>query len=240
MEVPENVAIITDGNGRWAERKEMPRREGHKQGVKTLKEITRAAGRMGISYLTVYAFSTENWKRPSWEVKFLMKLFSRTISNEILELQENDVRIKVLGRRDELSSTLIKEIDYIENKTANNEGLTLNIAFNYGGRAEIVDTAQKICRELNSEEIDEETFSKFLYNNDCPDVELLIRTGGEKRISNFLLWELAYAELYFSSTYWPDFSVEDLKEALNDFSERHRRFGALDKAGDKNVKQEDF
>jgi undecaprenyl diphosphate synthase len=225
-----------DGNGRWAKNRGLPRREGHKQGVKTLKTLTRAADKIGISHLTVYAFSTENWKRPKPEVNFLLKLFSRTIHNEIDELKENDVKINVIGRRLELPSYLKNKIEQIEKDTAQNKGLNFNIAFNYGGRAEIVDAAKKICSDLDIDSITEDSFSDYLYDIKSPEVELLIRTGGEKRISNFLLWELAYAELYFTEKFWPEFTGEDLKIACEEFSRRNRRFGTLNKAGEMDVK----
>ncbi|MGM0437462.1 MAG: isoprenyl transferase [Bacillota bacterium] len=233
MVIPKHVAIIMDGNGRWAQNKGLPRRKGHQEGVNTLKKIAKKAGEMGIDFLTVYAFSTENWKRPKKEVNFLFNLFENTIKNELDELKKNNVHINVIGRKKSLPSNLIKQIDYLEKKTAKEEDLVLNIAFNYGGRAEIVDSTKKIItKKIKSNELDEKKFSSNLYLSNIPDVELLIRTGGEKRLSNFLLWELAYAELYFTDIFWPDFSEEDLKDALKEFNQRNRRFGSLNKDGD--------
>ena len=236
MSIPKHVAIIMDGNGRWAQKKGLPRRKGHKEGVNTLKKIVKAAGEIGINYLTVYAFSTENWKRPDKEVNFLLNLFENTIKNELDELKEKNVHINVIGRKKTLPSTLVKQIEYLENETAKESDLILNIAFNYGGRAEIVDTAKKILKEkIEVEDIDEKKFSSYLYFSNIPDVELLIRTGGEKRLSNFLLWESAYAELYFTDIFWPDFSKENLEEAVDEFNQRNRRFGSLDEDGDYNA-----
>ncbi len=236
MTIPKHVAIIMDGNGRWAQKKGLPRRKGHKEGVSTLKKIAKAAGKMGINYLTVYAFSTENWKRPDKEVNFLLNLFENTIKNELDALKENDVHINIIGRKNSLPSNIVNQIEYLENKTANENDLILNIAFNYGGRAEIVDTAKKIIKnKVNVEDLDEKKFSSYLYLDSIPDVELLIRTGGEKRLSNFLLWESAYAELYFTDVYWPDFSKDNLQEAINEFHQRNRRFGSLNEDGDYNA-----
>lgn len=236
MSIPKHVAIIMDGNGRWAQKKGLPRRKGHKEGVNTLKKIVKAAGEIGINYLTVYAFSTENWKRPDKEVNFLLNLFENTIKNELDELKEKNVHINVIGRKKTLPSNIVKQIEYLENKTAKESDLILNIAFNYGGRAEIVDTAKKILKEkIEVEDIDEKKFSSYLYFSNIPDVELLIRTGGEKRLSNFLLWESAYAELYFTDIFWPDFSKENLEEAVDEFNQRNRRFGSLDEDGDYNA-----
>lgn len=236
MSIPKHVAIIMDGNGRWAQKKGLPRRKGHKEGVNTLKKIVKAAGEIGINYLTVYAFSTENWKRPDKEVNFLLNLFENTIKNELDELKEKNVHINVIGRKKTLPSNLVKQIEYLENETAKESDLILNIAFNYGGRAEIVDTAKKILKEkIEVEDIDEKKFSSYLYFSNIPDVELLIRTGGEKRLSNFLLWESAYAELYFADIFWPDFSKENLEEAVDEFNQRNRRFGSLDEDGDYNA-----
>mgnify|MGYP006273217335 CR=1 FL=1 len=236
MSIPKHVAIIMDGNGRWAQKKGLPRRKGHKEGVNTLKKIVKAAGEIGINYLTVYAFSTENWKRPDKEVNFLLNLFENTIKNELDELKEKNVHINVIGRKKTLPSNLVKQIEYLENETAKESDLILNIAFNYGGRAEIVDTAKKILKEkIEVEDIDEKKFSSYLYFSNIPDVELLIRTGGEKRLSNFLLWESAYAELYFTDIFWPDFSKENLEEAVDEFNQRNRRFGSLDEDGDYNA-----
>ena len=227
MKIPSHIAIIMDGNGRWAQKKGLPRTYGHKKGVKTLKMIVKTATEMNVSCLTVYAFSTENWKRPKNEVDFILELFASTLKNEGRELAQNSVVIKILGRRNSLPDFLLDEIKNLEMETAGNDGLQLNIAFNYGGRAEIIDTAKELLNKYNAEEINEELFTKNLYIENYPEVELLIRTGGERRLSNFLLWECAYAELYFTEKYWPDFNKEDFKNAINEYMRRDRRFGGI-------------
>jgi undecaprenyl diphosphate synthase len=239
MTTPKNIAIIMDGNGRWAEQRNKVRSDGHREGVKTLKKIVKAAANLKVKSLTVYAFSTENWKRPKAEVDFLLTLMRRTMRNEIDELLARGVKIKFLGRKNNLSKKLIEEIKYIEEKSAENTNLTLNIAFNYGGRAEIIDAAKKIASEYKIDQIDldnleENNFGEYLYSPELQNVELLIRTGGDLRLSNFLLWQSAYAELYFTEKFWPDFNEEDLKKAIRDFKNRERRFGGL-KDGDSNA-----
>lgn len=226
-----------DGNGRWAKYNGIPRREGHKKGVQTLKNIVKYTAEAEINYLTVYAFSTENWKRPKTEVNFLMQLIKKTLREEKQELIDNGVKVNFLGRKHDLPAQLIKEIKLIEQKSAKNKKLTLNIAFNYGGRAEIIDAAKNIINKFskNTEmlnKIDENIFADNLYVPNLPDVDLLIRTGGNKRISNFLLWQIAYAELYFTDQYWPDFSEKDLEAAVEEFKTRERRFGGLKNDGD--------
>lgn len=237
MVIPAHIAIIMDGNGRWAEEKGLPRREGHKAGVKALKRVTEKAGELGVSCLTVYAFSTENWKRPGSEVNFLMKLFKQTLLEQARDLFDNNVRVKVIGRREGLSKGILQSISEVEGLTADNQGLELNIAFNYGGRLEILDMIRKIITEidrgLNPDQLKVEDLDKYLYNPSYPEVELLIRTGGEKRLSNFLLWQSAYAEFYFIDKYWPDFTGDDLLEAIRVFQIRDRKFGGLNKAGGK-------
>lgn len=226
METPAHVAIIMDGNGRWAEERELPRRKGHRKGVNNLKDIVKAAKKNGIDRLTLYAFSTENWKRPGKEVDFLLRLFKQTLRKEVSELDENEVSIQIIGRRDNLPSGLITEIENAEKQTSSNKGLYLNIAFNYGGRAEIVDAVKQIvCDNKDISTLSVETFQQYLYVPQ--EVDLLIRTGGNLRVSNFLLWQIAYAELYITETYWPDFKPENLKEAIESFHNRERRFGGL-------------
>lgn len=232
MNTPQNIAIIMDGNGRWALQRNKKRSIGHKEGVKTLKKIVKAAADLNINSLTVYAFSTENWKRPKAEVDFLLTLMKRTMRNELDELLDNGVKVNFLGRKNALSSNLIKEINYIEEKSAQNIKLTLNIAFNYGGRAEIVDAARKIAEDYKNGEIEtdsftEDDFGRYLYQEELQNIELLIRTGGDLRLSNFLLWQSAYAELYFTDKFWPDFSKDDLIKAIEEFKNRERRFGGL-------------
>ncbi len=230
MKIPEHTAIIMDGNGRWARSRNRPRYYGHRQGVKALEKVVRAAADIGGKYLTVFAFSTENWKRPSSEVDFLFELLQSTVKNELNRLQKKEnIQIKVMGRRRELPRDVRQDIDRIENVSSDNSGLKLFVALNYGGRAEIIDAVRKIASRSDKdlENLDEESFRKHLYIPELPDVDLLIRTGGEKRISNFMLWRLSYSELYFTSTLWPDFSGDDLKKAYSDYSRRCRRFGAL-------------
>src|SRR5690554_3670138 len=231
MSIPSHVGIIMDGNGRWAKERGLPRREGHLAGINALENVLRRAEKLGIPCLTVYAFSTENWKRPVQEVKFLFQLFEETLMKRAGDLFSNNIKVKVIGRRESLPASLLKTIDRIEEKTSGNKKHTLNIAFNYGGRAEIVDVVSAVIREYEKgkkfAQIDEEVIESFLYNPEFPEVELLIRTGGEKRLSNFLLWQSAYAELYFTEKYWPAFKEKHFDKAIKSFSKRHRRFGGL-------------
>lgn len=222
LNIPKHIAIIMDGNGRWAKAKNRPRVFGHKAGADTLRKIVKYCGNIGVEYLTVYAFSTENWKRSQEEVSALMTLFKTYINSERKILLENKVRFMVSGRKEGVNKNLLDAIEKLENETSKDYKMTLNIAFNYGGRAEIIDAIKK-AKELN-EEITEENFSKFLYN-DIPDPELIIRTSGEFRISNFLLWQLAYSEIYITDVYWPDFNEEELDKAINSYNKRERRFG---------------
>ena len=235
MSIPSHVGIIMDGNGRWAKERGLPRREGHLAGINALENVLRRAEKLGIPCLTVYAFSTENWKRPVQEVKFLFQLFEETLMKRAGDLFSNNIKVKVIGRRESLPASLLKTIDRIEEKTSGNKKHTLNIAFNYGGRAEIVDVVSAVIREYEKgkkcAQIDEEVIESFLYNPEFPEVELLIRTGGEKRLSNFLLWQSAYAELYFTEKYWPDFDGDELEKAIEDFKKRNRRFGGLNEMG---------
>lgn len=225
LKIPNHIAIIMDGNGRWAKSKGLPRTLGHREGAKTLRKILTHASQKGVKFLTVYAFSTENWKREKTEVDALMFLFKSYIKNERKNLMKNKVKFIVSGRTEGVSEGLLKEIKDLEKVTENNEGIVLNIAFNYGGRAEIVDAINKIIKE-DKEEITEESFSKYLYN-DIPDPELVIRTSGEFRVSNFLLWQIAYSEFYITNLYWPDFNEEALDEAIDSYNKRERRFGGI-------------
>ena len=222
LNIPNHIAIIMDGNGRWAKGKNRPRVFGHKAGADTLRKIVKYCGNIGVKYLTVYAFSTENWKRSQEEVSALMTLFKTYINSEKKMLLENKVRFMVSGREEGVSESLLKAIRELEKETSKDYKMTLNIAFNYGGRAEIIDAIKK-AREMG-EEITEENFSKFLYN-DIPDPELIIRTSGELRISNFLLWQLAYSEIYITDVYWPDFDEKELDKAIESYNKRERRFG---------------
>jgi len=223
--IPSHIAIIMDGNGRWAKSKMLPRAMGHKEGAKTLDKILNYCAEIGVKYLTVYAFSTENWKRPEKEVNALMKLFSDYMRKERKKRMENGIRFMVSGRREGVNPKLIEEIHELETLTKDNKRTTLNIAFNYGGRAEIVDAVNKALAE-GKKEIKEEEFSKYLYS-DIPDPELLIRTSGEIRISNFLLWQIAYSEIYITDLYWPDFTERELDKAISSFGKRDRKFGGL-------------
>lgn len=222
-QIPKHIAIIMDGNGRWAKKRSLPRSLGHREGAKTLRKILTHAGKLGIEYLTVYAFSTENWSRSEEEVGALMKLFSLYMKKEEKNLMKNQVRFVVSGRKEKVSSALLEEIQFLEEKTANNTGITFNIAFNYGGRAEIVDAVNAAIRE-GKREIREQDIQEHLYQN-IPDPELIIRTSGEFRISNFLLWQLAYSEIYVTDLLWPDFDEEALEEAIRNYQGRERRFG---------------
>lgn len=228
--LPKHIAIIMDGNRRWAKEKGLDYRLGHKEGAENLKRIAKYANEIGIKYLTVYAFSTENWKRTKEEVGALMILLQKYLEEFLSSNDFDNIKINVLGDITKLDEGLQKSINKILHKTENNTGLVLNIAFNYGGRDEIVKAVRKISAEvkenkLDIDDIDEETFSKFLYTAGQPDPDLLIRTSGEQRLSNYLLWQLAYTEFYFIKKYWPDFSEQDLDEAISKFEARNRNFG---------------
>lgn len=222
---PDYVAIIMDGNGRWAERRHIPAIAGHREGARALKRTIKAARLAGIRELTVYAFSTENWQRPDQEVDALMKMFGELIDKELPELNGKDVRVRFIGRRGELTDSLLGKMKWAEKLTAENTTMSLYIAFNYGGRAEIIDAA-KAAAGNGLAEGDDIDFRKYLYAPEMHDPELLIRTSGEQRVSNFLLWQCAYCELYFSDKLWPDFDEQDLLQAFTEFSKRRRRFGA--------------
>jgi undecaprenyl diphosphate synthase len=230
--IPAHVAIIMDGNGRWAALRNRPRTFGHKKGVDAVKEVVRAAGEIGIKYLTLYTFSSENWRRPKTEVAALMQLLTQTTENALDELLENDVKLITIGRIDGLPPNRHAVIQKAVEKTRNNKGLILNLALNYGGRSEILDAVKAIANSaragiVDPKDITEELFSGFLYTADLPDPDLLIRTSGEKRISNFLLWQTSYTELFITDTLWPDFKRDQLFEAIIDYQKRERRFGKL-------------
>lgn len=232
---PKHVAIILDGNGRWARERGHERTYGHRFGAENVKTIVREAGELGIEVLTLYAFSTENWKRPKAEVTFLMKLFRKYLIGELRDLLSNNVQLHIVGDMSGLPSSLVKDIRECEEDTKNNTGLHLNVAINYGGRQEIVEAVRKIADEvkdgkLASGDITEETIREHLYPSDSMDVDLMIRTGGESRISNFLLWQVSYSELYFTPVLWPDFTIEEFKKAIDWFCGRDRRFGGLTEA----------
>lgn len=223
LNVPNHIAIIMDGNGRWAKKQNKPRVFGHKAGAGTLRKIMEYCNKLGVTYLTVYAFSTENWKRSKEEVDALMFLFKSYIKSERENLIKNKIRFMVSGREEGVNKSLMEAIKDLETATSKDYKMTLNIAFNYGGRAEITDAINKILKEGKTSIIEEE-FSKYLYN-DIPDPDLLIRTSGEFRISNFLLWQIAYSEIYITDKCWPDFDENEMEKAILSYSKRERRFG---------------
>ncbi|MEN8075502.1 isoprenyl transferase [Clostridioides difficile] len=230
--IPQHVAIIMDGNGRWAKQRNMPRTMGHKAGVETIRRIVKEADRLGIKYITLYAFSTENWKRPKDEVNALMKLLVQYLKSEVTELHKNEVVLRVLGDITALQEDCKKEIEESIELTKNNTGLVLNVAFNYGGRDEIIRAVKNIASDVesgkvNKENINQDLFSEYLYTKDSPDPDLIIRPSGEQRISNFLLWQCAYSEFWYSNVNWPDFSENDLQQAIYDYQNRNRRYGGV-------------
>ena len=217
-----------DGNGRWAQRRWLPRAAGHRQGVAVLTPLLETAGRAGVKTLTLYAFSTENWNRPKSEVKTLMRLFLETARKQVPELNKRGARLRFLGRREGLPELVLEALREAEEMTAHNESLDVYIALNYGGRAEIVDAARRMAADgVPAEAIDEETFTRYLYAPEVPEVDLVIRTSGELRVSNFLLWQIAYAEFFVTETLWPDFSPEEFMQALRSFAARSRRRGGV-------------
>jgi len=228
--LPTHIAVIMDGNGRWAKKQGKARVFGHKNGVQSVREIIEASAEIGIEYLTLYAFSTENWKRPKLEVKTLMSLLVSSLKKELTALQKNNVKLLTIGNLKNLPLKAQKELLEVEEKTKNNTHLTLTLALSYSAREEITQAFHKISKkvvnnELNIEEINEKIINNHLYTVTLPDVDLLIRTSGEKRISNFLLWQIAYAELYFTNTFWPDFRKNNLYQAIVEYQNRERRFG---------------
>jgi undecaprenyl diphosphate synthase len=235
--IPRHVAIIMDGNGRWAQQRKLPRIEGHRAGAESVREIVRVCGELGIEYLTLYAFSIENWNRPKLEVKALMHLLEFYLKQEIPELNKNNVRLAAIGRLHALPETAQRQLTKSIDALGKNTGLTLVLALSYGGRAEIVDATREIAREIEAgrldvSDIDEKVISQHLYTRGIPDPDLLVRTSGEMRISNFLLWQISYAEIYVTETLWPDFRRAELMKALEDYSKRHRRFGLVNPGED--------
>ena len=224
--IPKHVAVIMDGNGRWAKQRGLLRVEGHKKGADTLEKILKHSVTREVRNLTVYAFSTENWKRPKAEVSALMRLFSKYLDSKKEELKKQGVRLVVSGSKEGISDKLLKKINETEKYLSDCNILTFNIAFNYGGRKEIIDGINKLLKEEKSE-ITEDTFKNYLYQPDIPDPELVIRTSGEFRVSNFLLWEVAYSEFYITDTFWPDFDEDEYDKALEWFNNRERRFGGV-------------
>lgn len=229
--VPEHIAIIMDGNGRWAQKRHQPRTAGHKAGADATERVIRAAGEMGVKYLTLFGFSTENWGRPEDEVSQLMGLLRYYLKSKTAELHQNEVKLTVIGDRSLLDDDIVTLIENAEKITENNTAIHVQIALSYSGRWDITDTVQRLAKQveqgqLKPEDITQDVVSQSLSTAGIPDPDLLIRTSGEERISNFLLWQCAYSELYFSPTYWPDFDKEDLSEAITAYNQRNRRFGS--------------
>ncbi|HJD41780.1 MAG TPA: isoprenyl transferase [Candidatus Mediterraneibacter quadrami] len=235
MKVPQHIAIILDGNGRWAKAKGMPRNYGHAQGSKNVERICEEAWRMGIKYLTVYAFSTENWNRPDGEVAALMKLLRNYMKTCLKTAAKNDMKIRVIGDIEPLDDDIKNRIRELEEATVDNGGLNFTIALNYGSRDEITRAAKKLAADcaagkVSAEEISEDLFQSYLDTHDIPDPDLMIRTSGEQRLSNYLLWQLAYSEFYFTDVPWPDFTKDELVRAIEEYNHRHRRFGGVEEA----------
>ncbi len=230
--LPYHVAIIMDGNGRWAKGRHLTRSQGHLEGVKRVEEIVSEARRIGIKVLTLYTFSTENWNRPQEEISLLMRTLISVLDRKVNELHKNGVKIQFIGRLTGVSQPVLEAINKAMTLTENNETMTLNIAFNYGARAEIIDAVKMIHQNINQgklriDDVDENNFGQYLYTKSQSDVDLLVRTSGELRISNFLLWQISYAELYFTSKFWPDFTVGEFHKALKEFAGRDRRYGGV-------------
>ena len=230
--LPNHIAIIMDGNGRWARRKGFIRVRGHEEGVKSVREITTECAKMHIGQLTLYAFSNENWKRSKTEVKFLMRMLKKYLIEERKTIEDNNIILKAIGRIEALPEDVQRELFISMEESKNNTGMVLCLALNYGGRTEIADAAKNLAedvkrRKLAIQDINEDTFESYMYTSEMSDPDLLIRTGGEMRVSNFLLWEISYAELWFTHVYWPEFRKKHLEEALGDYAKRERRFGGL-------------
>ena len=230
--MPRHIAIVMDGNGRWAQQRSLPRLSGHNAGMKALKSIVKAASKLGLQHLTVYAFSTENWKRPEDEILGIFKILIFYIEKELRELHENNVRVAIIGDYKKLPEEAVSKLETSLLTTKDNTGLQLNIALNYGSRLEIMKSIRELAvmsknGEIDPETLDEEAFTAHLYTKTIPDPDLIIRTGGELRLSNFLLWQAAYSELWFTDLYWPDFKKKNLEEAIIDYQSRKRRFGGV-------------
>jgi undecaprenyl diphosphate synthase len=229
-EIPTHIAIIMDGNGRWAKRRGLPRVAGHREGVKSVRDVVEACAQLGVKYLTLFAFSTENWRRPKEEIDTLMKLLIKTLRSETEKLHKNDIKLMAIGDIDSLPKEVRQELKEAMEKTKNNKRMVLNLALSYSGRWEIIEAVKEIARDVKKgkvkiEEIDDKLFSNYLKTAGIPDPDLLIRTSGELRISNFLLWQIAYTELYITNCLWPDFRRKHLYEAIRDYQRRERRFG---------------
>jgi undecaprenyl diphosphate synthase len=229
-QIPQHIAIIMDGNGRWAKNQNKPRFMGHKAGVNSVEAIVKRCVELNVEVLSIFAFSSENWRRPSKEVSLLMELFAIALKQQVKRLHKNNIRLRVIGDLSKFSSSLQKQIQQAEQLTASNTGLIINVAANYGGRWDIANAVQQIAQKvkdnlLDVNSIDETTIDQFLMTASLPEPDLFIRTGGEQRVSNFLLWQLAYSEMYFTDTLWPDFDAEELDKAISSFANRERRFG---------------
>jgi undecaprenyl diphosphate synthase len=234
--LPRHVAIIMDGNGRWAQNRGFPRTAGHIEGVKRVEDIVNYASKIGLKYITLYTFSTENWNRPVTEINMLMNTLSKVLKTKANFLKRSNIRFQMIGRMNRIPAAVLKSIQFVKDATQDCSGLTVNLAFNYGSRLEIVDAVRLIVQDIMegkrpAHDITEEDITKYLYTNMLPDPDLLIRTSGEKRISNFLLWQLSYAELYFTDTCWPDFKEEQFKAALIEYQRRERRYGDITTKG---------
>ena len=228
--LPQHIAVIMDGNGRWAKKRRLPRIAGHRAGIRAVRQAVEACARLGVPYLTLYAFSVENWKRPHTEIRLLMALLREYLKKEIAELNKQNIRLGVIGRTGELPKPVQRDLRNALEKTRRNTGLVLTLALNYGARAELVDAVRALAEKLKSNgsmAIDEATFSEHLYTHGLPDPDLLIRTSGEMRLSNFLLWQVAYSEIWVTDTLWPDFTQKDLFQAILDYQKRERRYGGL-------------
>lgn len=231
--IPRHIAIIMDGNGRWAKKHGYSRLRGHQEGVKAVRKIVEIAGQIGVDYLTLYAFSTENWRRPKDEVIGVINLIRRTLLKEIDNLDKNNVVVQFIGSKDKMDKEFLKDTKIACAKTKNNTGLHLSLAVNYGGRLEIIESIRKLVldiqqkKEIDVKNIDEQMFSKYLYTKDMPEVDLVIRTSGEQRLSNFLIWQSAYSEFWFTNTFWPDFGAEEFLQAVIEYQHRTRKFGGI-------------
>ncbi len=228
----QHIAVIMDGNGRWAQKRGLPRAAGHKKGAETVKEIAKAANERGVRFLTLYAFSTENWQRPKDEVKTLMDLLRQYLKSDLAELHKHGIRIRFIGERYMLDKDIVESMEQLEQNTADNKGMTLILAISYGSRQEIVAAVRKVAAmvkkgDISESDVDIDLVSDMLYTKDVPDPDILIRTSGEQRISNYLLWQLAYAELFFTKTLWPDFTPNELGEIIDNFYLRERRYGKV-------------
>lgn len=232
MKVPQHIAVIMDGNGRWAKKKGLPRTAGHRRGVDRIKEIVSEAKKLGVCALTIFAFSTENWNRPKKEIDFLFSYFGKFLSDYKAELIKKDIHFRVIGRKTKLSKAILDKIKALEDATKDNKSFFFNVAVDYGGRWDITQAAKKLAsdcldKKIANTDIDEKSFERYLALGDSIEPDFLIRTSGEQRISNFLLWNLAYSELYFTKTFWPDFGKEELKKAVSAYSKRQRRYGEI-------------